>query len=197
MTTTEPRAKLTVDTFTETRGRKPYTVFHPVGEPGDWRSLHNRYNRRRRFGQGVTELPQHDPNTVPLAFNVGPDRILILASREQPPQRDHIRFSQAWIGINRPVDDVVVWLMLDPDDIRINRLRHIPPTHLVTDSYTIRGPVGSSNEDEIMAEVRQDTGLPDFLLEYQQGGDEYEVTVSVPRARTIRYDQLREQHIGV
>ena len=197
MTTTKPRTQLTIDAFVETRGPKPYLVFHPVGDPADWRSLHNKYNRRRRFGHGTTETPHRGPNNIPLAFYVHPDRFIIHSNRERTNQCEHIRFSNAWIGINRPVDDAVMWLPLDDDEITINNHRQTPPDHLETDAYVIRGAVGSSNEDEIMEQVRQETGLPRFLLAYQEKGDGYEVTVHVPRARTIRYDELREQHIAV
>lgn len=196
MTTTESHPQFIVDSFNETRAPKPYRVFHPFGDPDDWKSLRNKYDNRSRFGHGSTEVPKPGPTSVLASFNAEPDRFLIHANREQLTQNHRIVPNQAWIGINRPADNKIVWLPLDTDHLRIRNYRQIPQQHLETDSYVIRGAVGNGNEDDIMAQLQPDTGLPDLLLEYQEDDDGgYEVTVHVPRARTIRYDQLRADHI--
>ena len=112
-----------VDTFIETRGESPYRVFHPTGDPDHWKALRDQYDHRRRHGHGATETPGASSVKVPLHFDAGPDRFLILADPEQL-EHNHVLFSQAWVGITPP-DAPTVWLLLDTDHLRVrSRDRH-------------------------------------------------------------------------
>lgn len=112
-----------VDTFIQTRGESPYRVFHPTGDPDHWKALRDQYDHRRRHGHCATETPGAYSVKVPLHFDAGPDRFLILADPEQL-EHNHVLFSQAWIGIT-PADAPTVWLLLDTDHLRVrSRDRH-------------------------------------------------------------------------
>ena len=39
-------------------------------------------------------------------------------------------------------------------------------------------------------------GIPEFLLNYRGDFPEYEVTLALPKANTIKYNRLHREHIG-
>lgn len=178
----------TLDTFIDHRPYKPTRVWHATGCPNEWHELRQRYHDRRQHSPFKDRLPRYTDTHEPLYIHVGQDMFCLLADTTELRHGD-VRFSHAWIGFD-------VWEPIDPGDLVVNSLADAPPDHLSTDRYIIRGSVNDRLESYIIDEIMEDTGLPYWLLEYQEDptGTEYEVAIVVPKAQTIWYDRLREAH---
>ena len=87
-----------------------------------------------------------------------------------------------------------MWVHIDDDDLAINCYTQVPWEHQVCDSYTIRGYISGRTERQILDEIQQDNRIAQWLMDYREESPEYEVTVSVPQAQTMKYDYLREKH---
>ena len=251
----------TIDTFVDHRYDPPRRVWHPTGDQDDWHALRNRYNNRRLNGQGSeVDMPIIWPNTEALYFRVWPDtfRILIDLSQSRAGRVEVLKVLEGRLRINGGQDadghHRTAWMTLDPGDIIVRSFDAIPPEHLDTDSFTIRGfihmedptfpapdnadedepetaegdsphikpkdaadtlhglvsagqvelengPGGDTfeeNQERILKEVMEETGMPRFLLDYREvhrkDALEYEVSVAVPEAKTHKYQHLREKH---
>ena len=84
---------------------------------------------------------------------------------------------------------------MEPGDINIVNFPDIPDDHRKTERHTVSGSIYLCSLGQIMADLRYDYELPDFLMQVQQDILGYEATIHVPKAGTVGYNRLREELI--
>ena len=183
----------TFETFIERRGPEPTRVWHPVGDPNDWIALRNRYDDRRKAGHATNPAARYHGIHEPMYASVGPDMFQMLVHK-YALHVGILEWSYAWIGIKEPGTNNRVWVRIDDDDLDIRCSAQVPWEHQVCDNYTVRGFINSRTEQQILDEIQRDVGIDRWLMGYRDEFPEYEVTVSVPQAQTMKYNYLREKH---
>ena len=182
----------TFETFVERRGPEPVRVWHPVGDPNDWIALRNRYNDRIRKSLAEEPAARYNGIHEPMYASVGPDLFQVLIHK-YGLNVGILEWSHAWIGFKEPGANNRVWVRIDDDDLAIKCHTQAPWEHQVCDNYTVRGFINCRTERQILDEIQRDVGIARWLMDYRDEFPEYEVTVSVPQAETMKYDCLREK----
>ena len=183
----------TFETFIDRRAPEPIRVWHPVGDPNDWIALRNHYNDRRHKGEVVEPTTTYRDIHEPMYATVGPDTFQMMLHK-YALGIGIMECSGQFIGINEPGANNRLWVPIDTDDIVVHCYTQVPWEHQTCDTYAIRGLIKGRTRQQILNAVQKEVKIAPWLMEYRDDFPEYEVTVSVPIAQTLRYDYLRKTH---